>query len=131
MKPLVLYDGVCGLCHGAVQWLVDHDSDQNLSYAALQGETAEAVRQRHPEIPHDIDSILFVDGDRVYWHSAAILALCAYLPSPWSWGRHFRWVPAPLSDLGYRLIARVRYRIWGKVEACRIPAPEQMELFLP
>jgi predicted DCC family thiol-disulfide oxidoreductase YuxK len=131
MKPLVLYDGVCGLCDKAVQWLIDHDVEQNLRYAALQGATAEGVRRDHPELPENIDSILFLDGDRLRWRSHALWAICAHLPAPWSWARVLLWVPAPLSDLGYRVLASIRYRVWGKLDVCRIPSPEQMELFLP
>ncbi len=131
METLVLYDGSCGLCDRSVQWLLDHDPERRLRFAPLEGETAQRILAEHPEIPERLDSILFVEGDRVRWRSHAIWAICAHLPAPWRTLRLLLWVPAPLSDLGYRLVAALRYRIWGRLDTCRIPSPEQRALFLP
>ncbi len=127
----MLFDGVCGLCDRSVQWLLDHDPEGRLRFAPLQGPTAAEVLGRHPELPGGLDSIVFVEGDRVRTRSHALWAICAHLPSPWRWARVLLWVPAPLSDLGYRLLAALRYRVWGKLDACRIPSPDQQAAFLP
>ena len=137
-SPLVLYDGVCGLCDRTVQWLLDHDPEGKLTFAALQGDTAAEIRARHPELPEGLDSIILVEHpndvggkERVVWHSHAIFRLLSYLPAPW---RFFRWlsiIPRPLTDLGYRGVAAIRYRIWGTLEACRLPSPEEAARFLP
>ena len=132
---LVLYDGLCGFCDASVQWLLDHDRDRRLRYAPLQGETARAILARHPEIPPDLDSIILVEqppggAERLRWHSDAIARIAAELPAPWRWGAAMRLIPRPLRDLGYRLVARLRYHIWGRKESCRIPSPKERALFL-
>ncbi len=128
--PVVLYDGECGLCHRSVKFLIARDRGQ-LYYAPLQGETAAALRARHPEIPTTLESVVLVDRDRVFLRSKAFLYVAKYLTRPWRWGYQLRWLPAVVLDLGYRLVARVRYRIWGKYEACQRPTVEQQAQLLP
>lgn len=127
---IVLYDGVCGLCNHAVSWLIVRDGGQ-FHYAQLQGETTARLRARFPEIPQEIDSVVFIDGDRMYLRSRAFMHLARYLPRPWRWLRYLRWVPAVVADLPYRLIASNRYRIWGKTESCRLPQVGERERLLP
>ena len=85
---LVLYDGVCVVCNRAVQWLLKLDRSALLRFAPLQGETAAGVRQRHPEIPENLDRIVYVENgdgqERVSWHSEAIFRICRDLEAP-SW----------------------------------------------
>ncbi len=134
-KPLVLYDGRCGFCDVSVQWLLEHDPSGQFQFAALEGETAAAVLQRHP-LPPDLDSIVLVetDGDgneRISVHSTAIFRICRRLNGPW---RAIAWLgvlPRALTDLGYRLFARHRYRVWGRLDACRLPQPNERSRFLP
>lgn len=128
--PIVLYDGVCGLCQRSVQFLLARDR-RKLWYAPLQGETAAALRAIHPEIPPTLESVVLVDDGRVYLRSKAFLHVARYLTAPWRWAYHLRWLPAVLLDLGYRLVARVRYRIWGKYEACRLPTADERAQLLP
>ena len=127
---IVLYDGVCGLCSAAVRFLVKRDHGRALRYAPLQGETAARLRAMHPQIPENLETVVFVEDGRVHLRSKAFLYVSKYLTRPWRWGYWFRWLPAFLLDLGYRLIARVRYRLWGKKEHCEIPAPQERALFL-
>lgn len=128
--PIVLYDGVCGLCQRSVQFLLARDRRQ-LWYAPLQGETAAALRAIHPEIPATLESVVLVDDGRVYLRSKAFLHVARYLTAPWRWAYHLRWLPAFLLDLGYRLVARMRYRIWGKFDACRLPSADERAQLLP
>jgi predicted DCC family thiol-disulfide oxidoreductase YuxK len=128
--PLVLYDGVCGLCSRSVRFLIKRDRDRALRFAPLQGETAARMRERHPQIPATLESVVLIEGDRVHLRSKAFLHVSRYLTRPWRWGWYLRWMPGFLLDLGYRLIARFRYRIWGKSDTCELPAPEERERFL-
>lgn len=131
---VVLFDGVCAVCDAGMQWLLDHDTANQLHYAPLQGDVAAAVRARHPEIPAELDSIVFVeqtpDGERVSWHTDALLRVVSRLPSPWRHLRLLRIVPWFVRDPLYRAFAAVRYRVFGKLEACRIPKPGEAERFL-
>ncbi len=128
---IVLYDGNCGLCAKSVRFILDHERDHDLRFAPLQGETAAALRERHPNIPQDIDTVVFVDGGKAHLRSKAILYLVDHLKSPWRWMRAFRWMPGALLDLGYRLVAKVRYKVFGTVDACELPSPAQRARFLP
>jgi predicted DCC family thiol-disulfide oxidoreductase YuxK len=134
-EQLVLYDGVCGFCNGSVRWLIERDSSSRLHYAALQGETAAALRARHPEIPTELDTIVFVEGgpgrERVFVRSAAIFRVLRELRAPWRWLAPLRWLlPNALWDVAYRAFARRRYRWFGRLEACPIPPPDLRARFL-
>lgn len=131
-KPsrLVFYDGECGLCQKSVQWLLNHDSEGRLLFAPLQGTTAADTLSKVPELS-GVDSIVFLEDERLYVRSRAIFQIARYLDPGWRWLRHFRVIPAFLTDLGYRFIAKIRYRVWGKADVCRIPTVEERARFLP
>jgi predicted DCC family thiol-disulfide oxidoreductase YuxK len=125
---IVLYDGVCGFCNGSVRWLVARDRGARLHYAPLQGETAAALRARHPEIPTALETIVFVEavpgGERVWMQSAAVFRVLRELPAPWRWIAPIRRIlPRALWDAAYRAFAKRRYRWFGRLEACPIPPP--------
>lgn len=131
---LVLFDGVCGLCDRTVQWLLDHDQEAALYYTTLQGETAAQILARHPGL-QGVDSIVFVeregDEERVFVRSKAVFRLARYLDPGVRWLRGFSVLPQALADFGYDLVASVRYRIFGKLESCRIPDAAVRSRFLP
>lgn len=128
--PVILYDGECGLCNRSVKFLLARDGGQ-LWYAPLQGETAQALRARHPQIPRTLESVVLVDHDRVFLRSKAFLYGAKYLTRPWRWAYALRWLPAFLLDLGYRVIASIRYRVWGKYDTCRLPTTDERAKLLP
>jgi predicted DCC family thiol-disulfide oxidoreductase YuxK len=128
---IVLYDGVCGLCDRLVQFLVAKDRDRVLRYAPLQGETAARLRAQHADIPSDLDTMVFIDEGEVYLRSRAAARIARYLPMPWRLVAAVRFVPRFLADFVYGLVAKGRYRVFGKVEACGLPTPEERRLLLP
>jgi predicted DCC family thiol-disulfide oxidoreductase YuxK len=131
---LVLFDGVCGFCDGAVRWLIARDAEGQLRFAPLQGLTAARLRERHPEIPHDLDTLVYVDAsqgvERVYLRSEAVFLACRQVDPRNRWLRWLSRLPRPLADLGYRGFARMRYRVFGKLEACRVPRADERQRFL-
>ncbi|MEJ7602038.1 MAG: DCC1-like thiol-disulfide oxidoreductase family protein [Kofleriaceae bacterium] len=129
--PVVLYDGVCGLCARSVRWILHHERDHALRFAPLQGPTAAALRARYPQIPSTLQSVVYVDGARAHLRSKAFLHMAKHFRSPWRWVHALRWFPGFILDLGYRVIAAIRYRVWGTVDSCELPAPEQRVRFLP
>ena len=136
-RTIVFFDGVCGLCNRSVDFLIARDHEHRLLFAPLQGETFAAVTGDRPDL-RAIDSIIVLHEkpgtDRREFHvrsRAALFALSRIGP-PWTWlQRIASWVPQTLSDAIYRCIAKVRYRIWGRTEACRMPTAEERALFLP
>jgi len=134
-ERLLLFDGVCAVCDATVQWVLDRDPGALFHFAPLQGETAASVLARHPELPANLDSLVLVerlpDGtERISWYSTAILRVAAELPAPWSWLRAALIVPAIVRDPFYRAFAKVRYRVFGKLESCRVPEPDTQDRFL-
>jgi predicted DCC family thiol-disulfide oxidoreductase YuxK len=130
--PLLLYDGACGFCHASVRWILRRDRDRRLTFAPIQGETAGRLRADHPEIPETMSTLVLIDTDgRAYLRSRAFVRLARYLPRPWRWAHALRFVPAFLLDLGYRLVASLRYRRWGRVDECQLPSPDERARFLP
>ena len=131
---LILFDGICAVCNSGMRWILDHERPGTFHYAPLQGDTAAGIRARHPEWPDALDSIVYVeqtpDGERISWHTDALLHICAALPAPWSWLRFLRVIPAFLRDIAYRAFAAVRYRIFGTVDTCRIPQEHELARFL-
>jgi predicted DCC family thiol-disulfide oxidoreductase YuxK len=130
-RSIVLYDGTCGLCHKSVKWILGHERDHELHFAPLQGPTAEGLRQKHPTIPQLLETVVLVDGDRVFLRSKAFLHLARHLRSPWSFMYRVRWLPGFVLDLAYRVVAAIRYRVWGRADLCDLPSPEQRARFLP
>lgn len=136
--PVVLYDGYCGLCDRSVRWLVDADRRAVLRYAPLQGETAAPILERHG-IPAggDFESFILVENlggpsERLRQRSdGALTALVAL--GGWRAGlaRIGRMVPRAIRDAVYDFVARRRTRWFGRLEACRIPAPDERRRFLP
>jgi predicted DCC family thiol-disulfide oxidoreductase YuxK len=128
VKPLpariVLYDGVCGFCNGSVRWLAARDRAGRLHYAPLQGETAAALRARHPGIPTELETIAFVQENTVSTQSAAVFRVLRELDPPWRWIAALRpFLPRALWDAAYRAFARRRYRWFGQLDACPVPPP--------
>ena len=134
--PIVLYDGVCGLCNRLVQFLLKHDTQGRLQFASLQSGFAERVLSRHGIDPKDLDTVhVVVDCERpeekVLNRSDAILRAGYELGAPWkTLATIGRIVPRPLRDLVYRFVATNRYRVFGKYDTCMLPDPNQRQRFL-
>src|SRR5262249_21150533 len=112
---LVLYDGMCGFCNRSVQRLLAADPGGRLHFAPLQGTTAAALRGRHPEIPDDIDTIVYVEttdrDEYVSLRSEAIFRIYAALEVKSDLTSWLRLLPLWWTDFGYRLFGHVRYRL--------------------
>lgn len=132
---VILFDGVCAFCDRYVNWMLDIDQERKFRFAPLQGETAKAILARHPELPRNLDSVILVetvDGvERLFWHSTAALRIFDRLGIDSLWIRFGKRLPRPLLDVGYRLFAALRYRLFGKLDQCRMASPAERELFLP
>jgi len=139
-RLLVIFDGHCGFCNGSVRWFLRRDKLDRLRFVASESPKVAELLARQGYAPGDLatgpDTILAVrdaDGanERVLVRSDAAVAMLEELPGPWAGvGRVFNWLPRWVRDLEYRLIARWRYRIWGRLEMCPLPTPEERRRFL-
>lgn len=128
----MLFDGVCNLCNGAVQFIIDRDPKDVFRFASLQSERGAALLAAHGRTPPegDPESVVLIEDGRVYEHSSAALRVARRLRGLWSLFYVFIIVPPFLRDAVYRFIARNRYRWFGKEEMCRVPTPALRARFL-
>lgn len=132
--PVLLYDGVCGICNSGVQTILKLDRGGSLRFAALDSEFATGVFARHPEL-RGVDSMMFVDrpgaaDEQVAVRTAGLLRVAAYLGGWWKAALVFHAVPAGVRDWCYDRFAAVRYRVFGTHDTCPIPAPEVRARFV-
>ena len=128
--PVILFDGVCNLCNGAVRFVAQRDPRGVFRFASLQSEAGQALLRLHGLRTGDFDSVVLVDDAGVRTKSSAALAVAARLSGPWPALSAFRLVPRPLRDAVYDLVARHRYRVFGRTDQCMIPTPELRARFL-
>lgn len=128
---IVVFDAKCLLCNGWVQFLLRHDRQGRIRFASMQGEQgARLLNEAGLSAGEGLQTLLVVEGGRSWQHTAAILRILHRLGWPWRLAWAGWLVPAPLRDALYRLVARNRYRIWGRSEVCMVPAPEHAGRFL-
>jgi predicted DCC family thiol-disulfide oxidoreductase YuxK len=134
-NPIVLYDGVCGLCNHLVQFLLKRDRRDRFRFASLQSEFTTSLLIRHGVDPHDLDTVYVVKNhgqpnENLLARSDAILYMLSELGGLWKLAAVGRLVPRVLRDVFYKIVAHNRYRVFGKHESCMLPEPRQRQKFL-
>jgi predicted DCC family thiol-disulfide oxidoreductase YuxK len=128
--PIIVFDAMCVLCSANAQFVLAHDKLGRFRLASMQGDVGGALFSRFGIDPADPDTIIVVDGDKVWQNSDAVLAIYDGLGWPWRLAAIFKLVPRFIRDPIYRLIASNRYRIFGKRETCWLPTAEQAKRVL-
>ena len=138
-RLLVVFDGHCGLCNSTVRWFLRRDRRDRLRFAASSLPVIAPLLVRHAELLQQsgVPATVLVfrnplhAREQVLVRFAATLAVLRELPQPWpAVASVLGWIPHFLSDSAYRLVARWRYRIWGRLETCPVPTPEERARFL-
>lgn len=135
-NPLLLYDGVCGLCNRVVQFTLKRDRKRRLRFASLQSSFAAAILQRHNLEPRELDTVYFVErvglqDELLTERSDAVIRVLRELGGRWRVAAAvLRVIPKWLRDRGYSLVARNRYRIFGKSDTCVLPQEQYRDRFL-
>lgn len=127
----MLFDGVCNLCNGTVDFIIDRDPQARFRFAALQSDSARPLLARCGLPAQFLDNIVLVEDGACYLRSAAALRIARGLRFPWPLLYAFVLVPRPLRDAVYDWVARNRYRWFGKRASCRMPTPALRARFLP
>jgi len=127
---VILFDGVCNLCNAAVNWIIDHDSRNVIKFASLQSEYGRQMVQQHNLHGEYMDTIYLIEDDKVYNRSDAVLRTLKHLKGIYSLGYGFIIVPRFIRNFFYNLVARNRYKWFGKRDVCRIPTPELKAKFI-
>ena len=134
--PILLYDGVCGLCNRSVQFILRRDRKAIFRFASLQNPFAQTILARHGADPADLDTVYLVvnynqPDEALLARSDAVADVLRRLGGVWSvFAAALRLVPRPLRHWGYSLVARNRYRIFGHYDTCPLPTPETRSRFL-
>lgn len=126
---LLLYDGHCGLCNRVVSWILRRDPQGSMRFATLQGRFGDEARAALPEL-HGIDSLVLLHREGAWTRSTAVMEIGRYLGGVWSAATVGYLMPRPLRDWLYSLVARVRYRVFGRSDTCQIPPTSTRHRFL-
>jgi len=128
--PILFFDGLCGLCNSSVDFVMKRDRRDVFRYAPLQGETAAASLSAGDR--ENLDSVILLTPEGTFRHTSAVVRILWKLPGIWPVLGTLLWlIPRPIRDVGYRAVARNRYRWFGKKETCRLPTPEEIGRLLP
>ena len=120
---VVLFDGTCAFCEGAVTFIAARDPNGYFRFGASQSPQAAALLAKHGLSRDSARSIILLEDDQAYLRSTASLRIAARLSPPWSLARVFLVVPVPIRDAVYRVVAAIRHRIAGRSNACDVPPP--------
>jgi predicted DCC family thiol-disulfide oxidoreductase YuxK len=129
-SPVILFDGVCGLCNRWVDFVIAHDRGGIFRFAPLQSDSGKQMLRQAGLPDDDLDSVVLVDRGGAWTRSTAALRIFRQLDDVRWLASLLGWVPRPVRDFGYRLIARSRYRLFGRHSSCRVPSPRERERFI-
>jgi predicted DCC family thiol-disulfide oxidoreductase YuxK len=129
-KPLILFDGVCNLCNGSVQFIIKHDKESKFLFASLQSDAGQEILTHFGMRTDDFDTFILLDKGKIYTKSSGVLKEASILGGWFKIFTIFYLVPTFIRDLFYSFVAKNRYRMFGKKEFCMIPTPELKARFL-
>ncbi len=129
-KHIILFDGVCNLCNAAVNFVIKRDKQHAFHFAPLQSETGKAILAEHNLSADQYNSFIFYSNGKLYSRSTAALQVARLLPVPYYLLYGFIIVPVFIRDAVYNLVARNRYKWWGRQDQCMIPTPALKAKFL-
>ncbi|PHR98664.1 MAG: thiol-disulfide oxidoreductase [Leeuwenhoekiella sp.] len=129
-EKIILFDGVCNLCNGAINFIIKHDPKAQLKFASLQGATGQKLLAKHHINPKETDSIVLIEPERVSVKSSAALRIAKYLDRGYPLLYGFMIIPGFIRNAVYDFIAANRYKWFGKKNSCMIPTPELKSRFL-
>ena len=127
---IILFDGVCNLCNGAVTFIIKRDKKDVFKFAALQSEIGQQLISKFNIDTSKVDSIILIDGDKHYEKSSAALRIAKQLSGAYPLLFGFMILPKFIRNAVYDYIAKNRYKWFGKKESCMIPTPELKSRFL-
>lgn len=129
-NPVILFDGVCNLCNGAVQFIIKRDKHGVFRFAPLQSNFGQDQLRNAGLVFSSVETIILVEDGKFYQRSDAALRISKHLSGAWPLLYSFRILPRVIRDGVYNWVARNRYRFFGKRDECMIPTPELKARFL-
>lgn len=129
-KKIILFDGVCNLCNQSIQTIIKRDTKDIFRFAPLQSDVARQIINERGIDTKDLESVILIEPGVAYYHKSTAAIEIAKDLKGFSWLKYTRFIPEGLRDSIYELIAKNRYKWFGKEESCMIPTPELEKLFL-
>lgn len=129
-KKIVLFDGVCNLCSGSVQFILKRDKKNQFLFGSLQGNYGQEMLRKYQLPANEFNSFMLIEGEKLYTKSSGALRMLKHLGGGWSLLYAFIVVPKFIRDAVYNLVARNRYKWFGKKNECWLPRPEWKTRFL-
>jgi predicted DCC family thiol-disulfide oxidoreductase YuxK len=130
LHPTLLFDGICNYCNVMVNFIIRQDKKKVFRFTALQSDAGQKILNEFKLPQNNFDSFMLVENNKIYQRSDAALRLYNKLPWYWKWTQFFWIFPKFIRDGVYSVIARNRYKWFGKKDQCMVPAPEVKERFL-
>ncbi len=118
-KYIILFDGICNLCNGTVNFILKRDKKYQFRFVTLQSDLGNELIEQYKIAP-ETDSVILIIQNRVYTESDAAIEIARKLPAPWNWLSVFKIIPKKIRDGVYKWIAKNRYRWFGKRDTCRM-----------
>jgi len=128
--PILLFDGICNLCNGLVRFIIKRDHNARMLFTPLQSQAGQSLMKKFKPDTDEIDTVIYISGEKYFLKSAAILHILKDLGRAWRLFYGLIIIPKFIRDFLYDLIARSRYRIFGKTDTCMIPPDNIKERFL-
>ncbi|MFC7371467.1 thiol-disulfide oxidoreductase DCC family protein [Fictibacillus iocasae] len=129
-RVVILFDGVCNMCNGAVQFMLKHERDHRLRFAAMQSETGAKLLASHGLPSNQMDSFVIIKDGVAYTKSDAAVQAASHLKYPWRIAVLGKAIPRGIRDMIYSYIAKNRYKWFGKKETCMLPSPGVKDRFI-
>ena len=129
-RPILLFDGVCNVCNASVNFIIQNDKEGIFRFASLQSSIGQELLERHNLPTTDFDSVVYIHNQHVFIKSTAALKVAEKLSAPWRYLAPLKFIPVAVRDFAYSIIAKNRYRWFGKKQECMLPTPEIQSRFL-
>ena len=127
---VILFDGVCNFCNGTINWILQHDKKNEFRFATLQSTYGKQVVERFKLTSDYLDTVILIENEKVYLRSQAILRIIKRIGGIYSILGIFSIVPAPILNFFYNIVAKYRYRWFGKRESCMVPDASIKQKFI-
>ena len=129
MHSIILFDGVCNFCDASVQFIIKNDPKGHFRFAMLQSDIAQELLRQY-NVQSNVDSMILIEGNKAYCKSGAALRICRHLKGLWKLAYILLIIPAPARNFAYDVLAKNRYKWFGKKESCILPSSDVRGRFL-
>ncbi len=129
-QPVILFDGVCNYCNSMVNFVIKQDKKKVFKFAALQSDSGQKLLKQYNLPTESFNSFILIDNGKVYQSSAAGLTVLKKLPWYWKWSQAFWIIPTFMRNAVYNIIAKNRYKWFGRKDTCMVPYQVVRDRFL-